>query len=98
MVFSKQVRALGHSKDLLLAISTSGNSANVIEAIYAAHERGIGVIALTGKDGGKISEILSPEDILLNVPVMRTCRIQEVHILLIHALCDSIDYVLLGAD
>jgi D-sedoheptulose 7-phosphate isomerase len=98
MVFSKQVRALGHSHDLLLAISTSGNSANVIEAIYAAHERGMGVIALTGKDGGKISEILSPEDILLNVPVMRTCRIQEVHILLIHAICDAIDYMLLGVE
>jgi D-sedoheptulose 7-phosphate isomerase len=98
MVFSKQVRALGHTNDLLLAISTSGNSANVIEAIYAAHERGMGVIALTGKDGGKISEILSPEDILLNVPVMRTCRIQEVHIMLIHALCDAIDYMLLGVE
>lgn len=98
MVFSKQVRALGHTNDLLLAISTSGNSANVIEAIYAAHERGMSVIALTGKDGGKISEILSPEDILLNVPVMRTCRIQEVHILLIHALCDAIDYMLLGVE
>ena len=60
MVFSKQVRALGHTNDLLLAISTSGNSANVIEAIYAAHERGMSVIALTGKDGGKITEILSP--------------------------------------
>jgi D-sedoheptulose 7-phosphate isomerase len=98
MVFSKQVRALGHTNDLLLAISTSGNSANVIEAIYAAHERGMGVIALTGKDGGKISEILSPEDIQLNVPVMRTCRIQEVHILLIHAICDAIDYMLLGVE
>ncbi|GGY15285.1 phosphoheptose isomerase [Paludibacterium paludis] len=98
MVFSKQVRALGHTNDLLLAISTSGNSANVIEAIYAAHERGMGVIALTGKDGGKISEILSPEDIQLNVPVMRTARIQEVHILLIHALCDAIDYMLLGGE
>lgn len=98
MVFSKQVRALGQSNDLLLAISTSGNSANVIEAIYAAHERGMGVIALTGKDGGKISEILSPEDILLNVPAMRTCRIQEVHILLIHAMCDAIDYILMGVE
>jgi len=82
----------------LLAISTSGNSANVIEAIYAAHERGMGVIALTGKDGGKISEILSPEDIQLNVPVLRTARIQEVHILLVHALCDAIDYMLLGGE
>lgn len=98
MVFSKQVRALGHKNDLLLAISTSGNSANVIEAIYAAHEREMGVIAFTGKDGGKISEILSPDDILLNVPVMRTCRIQEVHILMVHAMCDAIDYMLLGVE
>ncbi|OHX12527.1 phosphoheptose isomerase [Chromobacterium sphagni] len=98
MVFSKQVRALGHTNDLLLAISTSGNSANVIEAIYAAHERGMSVIALTGKDGGKITEILSPEDIHLNVPSLRTCRIQEVHILLIHALCDAIDCMLLGGE
>ncbi|HJV06821.1 MAG TPA: phosphoheptose isomerase [Chromobacteriaceae bacterium] len=98
MVFSKQVRALGHTNDLLLAISTSGNSANVIEAVYAAHERGMGVIALTGKDGGKIGEILSPEDIHLNVPANRTARIQEVHILLIHALCDAIDYMLLGGE
>ncbi|UTH76362.1 phosphoheptose isomerase [Chromobacterium sp. IIBBL 290-4] len=98
MVFSKQVRALGHTNDLLLAISTSGNSANVIEAIYAAHERGMGVIALTGNDGGKITEILSPEDIHLNVPSLRTCRIQETHILLIHALCDAIDCMLLGGE
>ncbi|AUH53437.1 phosphoheptose isomerase [Chromobacterium sp. ATCC 53434] len=98
MVFSKQVRALGHTNDLLLAISTSGNSANVIEAVYAAHERGMSVIALTGKDGGKITEILSPEDIHLNVPSLRTCRIQEVHILLIHALCDAIDCMLLGGE
>ncbi|MBV8046722.1 MAG: phosphoheptose isomerase [Paludibacterium sp.] len=98
MVFSKQVRALGHANDILLAISTSGNSANVIEAIGAAHERGMSVIALTGRDGGKIAELLSPDDILLNVPVMRTCRIQEVHILLIHAVCDAVDYMLLGAE
>ncbi|BEV73026.1 MULTISPECIES: phosphoheptose isomerase [unclassified Paludibacterium] len=98
MVFSKQVRALGHANDILLAISTSGNSANVIEAIGAAHERGMSVIALTGRDGGKIGELLSPDDILLNVPVMRTCRIQEVHILLIHAMCDVVDYMLLGAE
>lgn len=98
MVFSKQVRALGHAGDLLLALSTSGNSANVIEAIYAAHERGMQVIALTGKDGGKIADLLSPEDIHLNVPVSRTARIQEVHILLIHALCDALDYMLLGGE
>ncbi|MCW3480166.1 phosphoheptose isomerase [Neisseriaceae bacterium JH1-16] len=98
MVFSKQVRALGHQGDILLAISTSGNSANVIEAIYAAHERGMSVVALTGKDGGKIGELLSPDDLHLNVPVDRTARIQEVHILLIHALCDAIDCMLLGGE
>lgn len=98
MVYSKQVRALGHTNDLLLAISITGNAANVVEAIYAAHERGMGVIALTGQDGGKIAEILSPEDILLNVPVTRSARIQEVHTLLIHALCDAIDYMLLGGE
>ncbi|MDN0074644.1 phosphoheptose isomerase [Crenobacter sp. SG2303] len=98
MVFSKQVRALGHQGDILLAISTSGNSANVIEAIYAAHERGMSVVALTGKDGGKIGELLSPDDLHLNVPADRTARIQEVHILLIHALCDAIDCMLLGGE
>ena len=96
MVFSKQVRALGQTGDILLAISTSGNSANVIEAIHSAHERQMTVIAFTGKDGGKIGELLTSEDILLNVPAFRTARIQEVHILMIHALCDAIDYMLLG--
>ena len=98
MVFSKQVRALGQTGDILLAISTSGNSANVIEAIHSAHERQMTVIAFTGKDGGKIGELLTSEDILLNVPAFRTARIQEVHILMIHALCDAIDYMLLGGE
>ena len=98
MVFSKQVRALGQTGDILLAISTSGNSANVIEAIHSAHERQMTVIAFTGKDGGKIGELLTSEDILLNVPAFRTARIQEVHILMIHALCDALDYMLLGGE
>ena len=98
MIFSKQVRALGQTGDILLAISTSGNSANVIEAIHSAHERQMTVIAFTGKDGGQIGELLTSEDILLNVPVYRTARIQEVHILMIHALCDAIDYMLLGGE
>lgn len=97
-IFSKQVRALGKEGDVLLAISTSGNSANVIEAIYAAHERGMMVVALTGKDGGKIAGILGVNDILLNVPHERTARIQEVHITVIHALCDAIDFMLLGGE
>ena len=98
LVFSKQVSALGQSGDVLLAISTSGNSANVIEAIHAAHERQMTVIALTGRDGGKIQHLLQGDDVNLCVPAQRTARIQEVHILLIHALCDCIDYMLLGSE
>ncbi|MCX7174993.1 MAG: phosphoheptose isomerase [Proteobacteria bacterium] len=98
-VFSKQVRALGQARDVLLAISTSGNSANVIEAIHAAHEREVNVVALTGRDGGKIAELLGDGDVHLCVPeyaTMRTARIQEVHLLVLHCLCDGIDHLLLG--
>lgn len=95
-IFSKQVEALGRSGDLLLAISTSGNSANIIAAIEAAHERDMRVVAMTGKDGGKIAHLLKDDDILLNVSHQRTARIQEVHILLIHAMCDGIDQLLMG--
>lgn len=95
-IFSKQVEALGRSGDVLLAISTSGNSANVISAIEAAHERDMRVVAMTGKDGGKIAHLLKDDDILLNVSHQRTARIQEVHILLIHAMCDGIDQLLMG--
>ena len=94
-IFSKQVRALGRAGDVLVGISTSGNSANIIEAIKAAHERDMRVIALTGRDGGKIAAMLQDSDILLNVPYPRTARIQENHILLIHAICDCIDTMLL---
>ena len=93
-VFSKQVRALGRAGDVLVGISTSGNSGNVIEAIKAAHQNGMHVIALTGRDGGKIAHLLKEGDVLLNVPYPRTARIQEVHILLIHAICDCIDAML----
>ena len=93
-IFSKQVRALGRTGDVLVGISTSGNSGNVIEAIKAAHENGMKVIALTGRDGGKIAQMLQEGDVLLNVPYPRTARIQEVHILLIHAICDCIDAML----
>ena len=93
-VFSKQVRALGRTGDVLVGISTSGNSGNVIEAIKAAHENGMHIIALTGRDGGKIAHLLKEGDVLLNVPYPRTARIQEVHILLIHAICDCIDTML----
>ena len=94
-IFSKQVRALGRPGDVLLGISTSGNSGNVIEAIKAAHERDMRILAFTGRDGGKIAAILKDNDILLNVPHPRTARIQENHIVLVHALCDCIDTVLM---
>ena len=94
-IFSKQVRALGRAGDVLMGISTSGNSANVIEAIKAAHERDMRILAFTGRDGGKIAAMLKDNDILLNVPHPRTARIQENHIVLVHALCDCIDTVLM---
>ncbi|NMG54254.1 phosphoheptose isomerase [Aromatoleum aromaticum] len=97
-VFSKQVRALGHPGDVLLAISTSGNSPNVIEAIAAAREREMRVIALTGNDGGQIGALLDDGDIHLCVPAQRTARIQEVHLLTLHCLCDGIDCLLLGVE
>lgn len=95
-VFAKQVRGLGQAGDVLLAISTSGNSANVIAAILAARERQMSVIALTGKGGGRIGTLLGEGDIHLCVPHDRTARIQEVHLLIIHCLCDGIDAALLG--
>ena len=97
-VFSKQVRALGHAGDLLLAISTSGNSRNVLAAMRAAHEVKIGVIALTGRNGGKMAEVLRPADIHICVPAQSTARIQEVHLLTLHCLCDAIDCLLLGVE
>lgn len=97
-IFSKQVRALGQPNDLLLAISTSGNSRNVMQAVLAAHEREMGVIALTGKEGGQIAELLNANDIHLCVPADSTARIQEVHLLVIHCLCDAIDCLLLGVE
>ena len=95
-VFAKQIQALGKPGDVLLAISTSGNSLNVIEAIHTAHAKGICVVALTGKQGGKIAALLSSDDIHLCVPTDRTARIQEVHLLAIHCLCDGIDALILG--
>jgi D-sedoheptulose 7-phosphate isomerase len=97
-VFSRQVRALGDAKDLLLAISTSGNSRNVIAAIQAAHECAMTVIALTGRDGGKVTGVLQESDIHICVPAASTARIQEVHLLTLHCLCDAIDCLLLGVD
>ena len=96
-VFSRQVHALGREPDILLAISTSGQSNSIVQAIHAAHEREMSVIALTGKDGGLVAESLSGEDIELRVPAEQTARIQETHIIIIHSLCDLIDYQLFGA-
>jgi len=98
LIFSKQVRALGMADDVLLAISTSGNSINVVEAVHAAHERGMRVIALTGREGGTMGEILEANDIHICVHAERTARIQEVHLLTLHCLCDAIDYLLLGGE
>jgi len=95
-VFSKQVRALGLPGDSLLAISTSGNSPNVVAAIHAAHERDMRVVALVGRDGGEMARILRESDILIRVDAQSTARIQEVHLLTLHCLCDAIDYMLLG--
>ena len=97
-VFSRQVQALGQANDVLLAISTSGDSMNVIAAIHAAHERDMQVVALTGRSGGKIGGLLTNEDVHICVPADRTARIQEVHLLTLHCLCDGIDTLLLGAE
>jgi D-sedoheptulose 7-phosphate isomerase len=93
-IFSKQVRALGQPGDVLLAISTSGNSPNVVAAIEAAHERGMRVVSLTGRDGGAMASIMGANDIEIRVPAAVTARTQEVHLLVIHCLCDLIDQYL----
>lgn len=97
-IFAKQVRALGKPGDVLLGISTSGNSENVIRAIDAAHERGMHVVALSGRDGGRMADMFVEGDVEIRVPATRTARIQEVHLLAIHCLCDLIDTTLLGSD
>jgi D-sedoheptulose 7-phosphate isomerase len=97
-VFSKQVLALGQPRDVLLAISTSGNSPNVVAAIRAAHERDMRVVALTGKGGGEVGKHLAPADVHICVPHAVTARIQEVHLLALHCLCDGIDCLLLGTE
>lgn len=95
-VFAKQIRALGQRGDILLAISTSGNSPNILNAIKAAHDRQMNVVALTGYDGGKIPSLLQEDDVEIRVPAHETARIQETHILIIHCICDVIDYQLFG--
>ena len=96
LVFAKQVLALGRPGDVLLAISTSGNSPNVLAAMQAAQSKGVRVVALTGKEGGKMATALKPDDLHLCVPADRTARIQEVHLLVLHCLCDGIDTLLPG--
>jgi len=97
-VFAKQIRALGRENDVVLAISTSGNSENVNRAVIAAHERRMKVVALSGRDGGRMADLLTDNDVEIRVPAERTARIQEVHLVVIHCLCDLIDTTLLGGD
>jgi D-sedoheptulose 7-phosphate isomerase len=97
-VFAKQVMAFGQAGDVLLAISTSGNSANVVQAVAAALERDMRVVALTGRDGGQIATLLGEQDVNICVPHERTARIQEVHLLAIHCICDGIDNALFGGE
>ena len=95
-IFSKQVQAIGAPGDVLLAISTSGNSTNVVAAIEAAHAKEMTVIALTGHKGGRMRELMLETDVMICVPHDRTARIQEVHLLVLHCLCDAVDLQLLG--
>jgi D-sedoheptulose 7-phosphate isomerase len=97
-IFSKQVQAFGQAGDILLAISTSGNSANVLAAVEAALEREMRVVAMTGKDGGQLGKMLTDADVHINVPHSRTARIQEVHLVAIHSICDGLDVALFGEE
>ncbi|MEE8342912.1 MAG: phosphoheptose isomerase [Gammaproteobacteria bacterium] len=97
-IFAKTISALGQADDILLAISTSGNSPNITEAVEAAHLRNMPVVALTGRDGGKMAKKLSQQDIEIRIPAESTARIQEVHGLVLHCLCDLIDHQLLGTE
>jgi D-sedoheptulose 7-phosphate isomerase len=95
-IFSRQLSSLGQPGDVLLAISTSGNSANIVQAIQTAHERGLRVIAMTGNQGGKMAQLLNAKDVELRVPATVTARIQEVHLLILHVLCTRLDAILFG--
>lgn len=96
-IFSRQIQALGNPGDMLFAITTSGNSANILTAVEAAHEKNMRVIALSGKDGGKLAATLNSNDIEIRVPSDSTARIQEVHLLVLHCLCDLVDQQLLDS-
>lgn len=95
-IFARQIQALGSAGDVLLAITTSGRSASVVTAVNAAHDRGLDVIALSGKDGGDIAALLGPSDVEIRIPSDSTARIQEIHLLVIHCLCDMVDRQLFG--
>ncbi len=97
-IYSKQIRALGQPGDILLALSTSGESHNIIHAIDAAHDRNMIVIALTGREGGQVADLTNEADIEIRVPTWSTARIQEVHIMIIHCICDLVDLQLLGQE
>ncbi|GAB3092870.1 SIS domain-containing protein [Aestuariicella hydrocarbonica] len=97
-IFAKQVRALGHPGDCLLLITTSGNPSNLVQAVAAAHEREMNVIALSGRDGGNIASVLDANDLELRVPVNSNTRLHEIHLLSIFCLCDLIDQQLFGAE
>ena len=97
-VFSKPIRALGQEGDILLAISTSGTSANTVQAVQAAHDRNMQVVALTAKDGGDVTRLLHQNDVEIRVPTTSSARAQEFHLLVVHALCDLIDRQIFGAD
>ena len=97
-IFSKQIRALGQAGDILLAISTSGESHNIIHAIDASHERQMNIIALTGREGGQLADLIQENDIEIRVPSWSSARIQEVHTLIINCICDLIDHQLLGIE
>lgn len=95
-IFAKQIRVLGHARDLLVALTTSGNSTNIVNAIKAAHDKNMSVIVLTGNDGGKLVDHLNEKDIEVRVPACDPARIQETHLLIIHCICDIIDFRLFG--
>ena len=97
-IYSKQVRALGQPGDVLLSISTSGESQNIVHAIDAAHDRDMKVVSLTGREGGQIADLMRETDIEIRVPSWSTARIQEVHLMIIHSICDLIDRRLLGQE
>ncbi|TDJ34412.1 MAG: phosphoheptose isomerase [Gammaproteobacteria bacterium] len=90
-VFARQLEALGRPGDVLLAISTSGNSSNVIAAIEVAHQNNMRVVALSGGDGGAMKDLLANDDVEIRAPVRNTARVQEIHLLVLHCLCDQID-------